>query len=266
MNSKHRISSLSILALAAMLSLTGCKSNQQSASQNAQSTPGAQSAQSPQQQPASQASSPASAGSGATAQSGAAAPAPATPPPPAVIDLPAHTEVRVRLDQDLGSKISQPGDSFSASVADDVRVNGQVVIPRGSRAEGTVIDAKPLGRFKGGALLSVRLERVHTKWGSYPVATSSVERAEKGKGKRSAGFIGGGAGLGALIGGIAGGGKGAAIGALAGGGAGTAGSAFSGNKQIVLPAETLLTFRLEHSVHITEQPGNGPQLQQPQQQ
>lgn len=267
MNSTHRIPSLSILALAAIFTLTGCKSNQQqSASQNAQSSPTAQPAQSPEQPSASQPSSPASGGSAATAQSGASAAAPATPPPPTVINLPARTEIRIRLGQDLGSKISQPGDSFSASVADDVRVDGQVVIPRGARAEGTVIDAKPLGRFKGGALLSVRLERVHTKWGSYPVATSTVARAENGKGKRSAGFIGGGAGLGALIGGIAGGGKGAAIGLLAGGGAGTAGSAFTGNKQIVLPAETLLTFRLEHAVHITEQPDNGPQLQQPPQQ
>jgi hypothetical protein len=162
--------------------------------------------------------------------------------------------LRVRLDQDLGSKISQPGDAFRATVADDVRARGDVIIPRGARAEGTVVDAKALGHFKGGARLELRLERVHTKWGSYPVATSSIERAEKGKGQRSAGFIGGGAGLGAIIGGIAGGGKGAAIGALAGGGAGTAGGALTGNKQIFLPAETLLTFRLERSIHITQQP------------
>ncbi len=169
------------------------------------------------------------------------------------IDLPAGTRIHVRLDQDLGSKISQPGDSFAATVADDVMVNGQTVIPRGARADGTVVDAKPLGHFKGGALLEVRLERVHTNWGSYPVASSSIDRVEKGKGKRTAFFAGGGAGLGAVIGGLAGGGRGAAIGALAGGGAGTAGGAFTGNKQIFLPAETLLTFHLEHSVHITEQ-------------
>jgi hypothetical protein len=132
-------------------------------------------------------------------------------------------------------------------------MNGQVVIARGARAEGTVIDAKPLGRFKGGAYLAIRLERVHTNWGSYPVSTSSIDRAEKGKGERTAIMAGGGAGFGAIVGALAGGGKGAAIGALAGGGAGTAGSAFTGNKQIFLPAETLLTFRLENSVHITEQ-------------
>ncbi|HEV2272770.1 MAG TPA: hypothetical protein VGR96_01320 [Acidobacteriaceae bacterium] len=158
----------------------------------------------------------------------------------------------MRLDQDLGSKISQTGDSFTATITDPIEVDGNVVIPRGARAEGSVIDARPLGRFKGGAVLAVRLERVRTDWGSYPVSTSTVERAEAGKGRRTAEFIGGGGGLGALIGGLAGGGKGLLIGALAGAGAGTAGSAFTGNRQILLPAETVLTFRLERSIHVTE--------------
>jgi hypothetical protein len=166
--------------------------------------------------------------------------------------IPAGTHLRVRLDQDLGSRISQPGQSFAATVADDVVVNGQTVIPRRARVEGTVVDAKALGHFKGGALLSLRLERVHTNWGSYPVATSTMEQAEKGKGKRTAGFAAGGGAFGAIIGGLAGGGKGAAIGALAGAGAGTAGSAMTGNHEILLPAETLLTFRLERSIHVTQ--------------
>jgi hypothetical protein len=254
---------MAVLALAASLSLSGCKSNtQQPANQAAQSSTA--------QQPAAGAPAPGQPNTPAD-NSSAANPAPAgqaasqapqAPPPPAVIELPAGTDIPVRLDQDLGSKISQPGDSFSATVAENVDVNGKTVIPRGARAEGTVMDAKALGKFKGGAELAVKLERVHTRWGSYPVATGTVSRVEKGKGKRSAGFIGGGAGLGAIIGGLAGGGKGAAIGALAGGGAGTAGTAFTGNKQIVLPAETLLTFRLQHSVHITEQNEQQPALQQ----
>jgi hypothetical protein len=255
MNFCRSLLPLAALSLASMLVCDGCKSSTQQASNqpanssNGQASPSGGSGQAPQNS-----SSPASGSAPAPAPSGAptgtAAPA---PPPPAVIDLPAGTRLHVRLDQDLGSKISHAGDSFSATVADDVLVNGQKVIPRGARAEGTVIDAKPLGHFKGGAMLELRLERVHTNWGSYPVATSTIDRAEKGKGKRTAEFAGGGGAFGAIVGGLAGGGKGALIGALAGGGAGTAGSAFTGNREIFLPAETLLTFHLEHSVHVTEQ-------------
>jgi hypothetical protein len=240
MNSYRKLIPLASLALISVLTCNGCKSStkQGNAAQpgnNAPSNGSNGQPQAPPQAPANQLS------------------APQAPPQPATVDLPKGTRIRVRLDQDLGSKISKPGDSFSATVSDDVVVNGQTVIARGSRADGTVVDAKPLGRFKGGAYLEIRLERVHTNWGSYAVETSSIDRAEKGKGKRSAEFIGGGAGAGALIGALAGHGKGAAIGALAGAGAGTAGSAFTGNKQIFVPAETLLTFRLEHSVHITEE-------------
>jgi hypothetical protein len=238
-----------VLALTSMLACAGCKSNQQASNAQSGSVNG---------QPA-QTAQPAageSAGAAAAGQAAApppAAPAPQAPPPPAVIDLPSGTRIHVRLDQDLGSKISQSGDSFTATVADDVIVNGQTVIHKGVRADGTVVDAKALGHFKGGALLQIRLDRVHTNWGSYPLASSTIDQVEKGKGKRTALFAGGGGAFGALVGGLAGGGKGAVIGALAGGGAGTAGSALTGNKEIILPAETLLTFHLERSVHITEQ-------------
>jgi hypothetical protein len=230
-----------ISLLASMLALGGCQSKTPSAANQT-----AQSAQSPQSAQSAQA------GVATPSPTAASAPAPQTPPPPAAVNLPAGTQLRVRLDRDLGSKISHAGDSFAATVADGVVLDGQTIIPKGARAEGTVISARPLGRFKGGAVLEVRLERVHTRWGSYPVASSTVERAERGKGRRTAEFAGGGGAFGALVGGLAGGGKGALIGALAGGGAGTAGSAFTGNREIFLPAETLLTFRLEHSVHITE--------------
>jgi hypothetical protein len=164
--------------------------------------------------------------------------------------VPAGTVLTVRLGEAVGSKISQSGQSFSATLSNPVEVDGKVVIPKGATASGTVADAKPLGRFKGGARLQLRLTSVNIGGKDHAIETSSLVRTEKGKGKRTATMIGGGAGVGALIGGLAGGGKGAAIGAVAGAGAGTAGTAFTGNKEIVLPAESALSFKLEQPLEV----------------
>jgi hypothetical protein len=163
---------------------------------------------------------------------------------PKEVTLPAGTAVTVRLSSAVGSKLSAKGEHFSAIVARPVEVNGKVVLPAGAEALGKVVEAVPQGRFKGAAELRLVLETVTLNNDSYDVQTSSVSRSLKGKGKRTATFIGGGAGGGALIGGLAGGGKGALIGAALGAGAGTAGAAYTGEKEIVLPAESALSFKL----------------------
>ena len=129
-------------------------------------------------------------------------------------------------------------------MAQPVSIGDKVAIPEGSTASGTVVTAKARGRFKGAAILKVVLNQVTVRNSNYAVETNADSRYMKGKGKRTATMIGGGAGLGALIGGLAGGGKGALIGAGAGAAAGTAGTAFTDNKDIVLPAEQAITFRL----------------------
>jgi hypothetical protein len=166
------------------------------------------------------------------------------------VTIPAGTTLTVQLSQALGSKISQAGQTFTATLTNPVEVGGKAIIPAGANATGTVVDAKPLGRFKGGASLQVQLTSINIQGADHPIQTAAVTQTEKGKGKRTAVLAGGGAGLGALIGGLAGGGKGVAIGAAAGLGAGGAGAAFTGNKDIVLPAESALSFTLSQPLEV----------------
>jgi len=158
--------------------------------------------------------------------------------------VPAGTAVTVSLGSAIGSKLSQAGQTFTGTVAKDIVVGNDVVIPKGSNVSGTVVDAKPLGRFAGGAVLQVRLDSINLNGYDMKVEASSKSFSAKGKGKRTAVMAGGGAALGGIIGALAGGGKGAAIGMAAGGGAGAGGAAFTGNKDIVLPAESDITFEL----------------------
>jgi hypothetical protein len=170
--------------------------------------------------------------------------APAPTPPPAPVVIPAGTIIAVTLDGSLGSKSSSTGDSFTATVSQPVSVGGQIVIPKSSSATGTVVEAKAKGKVKGEARLKLALTKINVNGKAYLIETSMSATTSKGKGKRTAIATGGGAAVGALIGGLAGGGKGAAIGILAGGGAGFAGGALTGNSQIQLPAETPLNFQL----------------------
>ncbi len=171
---------------------------------------------------------------------------------PKPLRVPADTVLAVVLDQSIGSKTNQSGDTFSATVESPVEVEGKVAIPKGARADGIVKDAKAAGRFKGGAVLSLVLTSVTVGGKDYEIQTSDPTMSSKGKGKRTAVMVGGGAAGGALIGGLAGGGKGAVIGGLIGAAAGTGGAGFTGNRDITLRAETALDFKLLRPVEIKQ--------------
>lgn len=166
--------------------------------------------------------------------------------------VPAGTVIGVVLDQTISSKTSKSGDKFTATVEAPLEVEGKLAIPKGARAEGVVNDAKAAGRFKGGAALSLTLTSVTVNGKDHEIQTSSAMTSSKGKGKRSAVMVGGGAAGGAAIGAVAGGGKGAGIGALIGAAAGTGGAGLTGNRDITLTAETALDFKLLQPVSIRQ--------------
>jgi hypothetical protein len=193
-----------------------------------------------------------SAGNSASPNSNAPASAqPSGPAPP--VTIPAGKVLTVTLDQSVGTKINNDGDRFDASLAAPVTVDATEVLPSGTRAVGTVVRAQEAGKVKGGAVLALTLDSITVNGQKYSIETTEFEDVGKGRGKRSLIGGGGGAAFGAIVGALAGGGKGAAIGAMAGGGAGTAGAAFTGKRDITLPAETRLHFKLEKQITIAGQ-------------
>jgi hypothetical protein len=185
---------------------------------------------------------PAPAGPAMTAAPGAAMTA--APPPPLVV--PRSASIVVRMGETVSAKDNSVGDTFTGTLAQSVLVKGVSVFRAGTPVTGTVTASKGQGKFKGDGALGITIRKV----GNYTVATSNYEKSVSGKGKRTAGFIGGGGGAGALIGGLAGGGKGALIGGLLGAGGGTAAGAFTGNKNVSIPAETVVTFTLEEPLTV----------------
>jgi hypothetical protein len=254
------------LALSATLLLSGCKSSTPPPAAAPDQSSSAGSAAPPPANPPSSAAAPSAAPAAAPPASSAAAPAPAPaapapapvpapvaaapppPPPPVRVTAQIGTPVTVTVTEKLAASQNSVGDRFTGVLAAPVRSSGGgVVFPRGARVMGTVVASKGQGKFKGSGALGIQVNSIS----GIPVSVNTYEKDQAGKGKRTAGFIGGGGGAGALIGGLAGGGKGALIGGLLGAGGGTAASAFTGNKDVVIPSESTVTFHLTAPVTIT---------------
>jgi hypothetical protein len=175
---------------------------------------------------------------------------PATIPEHQEVVIPRGTALRVRIDEAVNTRRNRAGDQFRASLAEPIVVGGKTVVPRGTPFLGHVTESQPSGRLQGRAVLALTLDSFELEGKGYRVRTGSVNRVSAAHKKRNFELIGGGAGLGALIGGLAGGGKGALIGAGAGAGAGTAGAAATGKKDVGVAVETLLTFPLKTPVQL----------------
>ena len=166
------------------------------------------------------------------------------------ITVPAGTRILIRTIDPIDSSKQKTGYRFTASLETNLQVEDTVVAPRGSTVYGRLANASSAGRMSGSSELTLELTDIVINGTAYPLLTSTYEVKGQGEGKKTAGKVVGGAGLGALIGGIAGGGKGAAIGAAAGGAGGTALAASKKGQQLQIPSESLLEFRLEQPVSL----------------
>jgi hypothetical protein len=176
-----------------------------------------------------------------------AAPAPNEAPivRPADINIAAGTNLTIRINEHISVKTSHAGGHFSGEVVDPVVGDGdRVVIPKGAPVSGVVVASHRRGHFKGSSILELRLTYITLNGSRYALDTSDLTQTKKGKGKRSAAMIGGGAGLGMLVGGVATGGVGLLVGGLVGGGGGTLLSGLTGNRDIEIPAESIVRFKL----------------------
>jgi len=170
---------------------------------------------------------------------------------PADVQIPAGTTLSIRINQHISVKTSRAGDHFDGEIVEPVvGDNGQLIVPKGTSVGGIVAASHKRGHFKGASILQLRLTSMTLNGTEYPLETRSYTRTKKGKGKRSAAFIGGGSGLGMLIGGIATGGTGLLIGGLAGAGAGTAAAGLTGNRDIDIPSESIVHFKLSDTLAV----------------
>jgi hypothetical protein len=166
------------------------------------------------------------------------------------VTVPAGSRILVRMADSIDSSKQKAGFRFTGSLETNLQADNVVVARRGTAVYGVLATASSAGKMKGSSELGLELTEIMINGTSYPLLTSTYEIEGKGEGSNTAKKVVGGAGLGALIGGLAGGGKGAGIGVLAGAGAGTAVAATKKGQQISIPSESLIEFRLTQSVSL----------------
>lgn len=192
----------------------------------------------------------------------AAAPAPPPPPQPVRVEIPAGTSLRVQMIDPVDSSVNHTGDTFHASLASPIVVDGQVVVPAGTNMYLKLSNAKSAGHISGKSELALELTRMEFQGKSYSLATSDYTQSGASRGKRTAETVGGGAVIGTLLGAVIGGGKGAAIGAATGAGAGGVVQGVTKGEQVKIASETKLDFSLEQPVEVSYFPGKNRSLPQ----
>jgi hypothetical protein len=172
---------------------------------------------------------------------------------PHTVTLAAGTTLAVRIGETISTSRNQPGDSFLATLTQQLVIDGFIIAERGARMEGRVVDAAQAGRGKGSSHIAVSIVRLATADGqNIRIRTEPYNKDGANQAAMDAAKVGGGAAIGAVIGGVAGGGKGAAIGAGAGGVVGAGDVLLTRGRPVEIPVETRVNFRVQDPVAITE--------------
>lgn len=172
---------------------------------------------------------------------------PPAPPQPQFqeVTVPADSVIGLRLESSLSSETARVEERVEARVARDVRADGRVAIPAGSRMIGSVSVVDRGGKMKEQARLGVRFHTVILADGTeVPLQTETVYRVGDSPGSASAAKVGGGAIGGAILGAILGGGKGAAIGGAVGAAGGTAAVMAGGRRAATISAGSPVTVKV----------------------
>jgi outer membrane murein-binding lipoprotein Lpp len=162
--------------------------------------------------------------------------------------IPVGTELDVRLERPLSSDTAQVEVRFEATTAVDMRENGRVLIPAGSRVRGVVTAVKDAGRVERKGELQLSFDQVTINGRNYPIRATVTQALESGGYREDAEKIGAGAAVGAIIGGILGGVKGAVTGILIGGGGVVAATQ---GEDVNLPAGTILRIRFDQDLDVS---------------
>lgn len=180
-----------------------------------------------------------------------APPAPAAPTYAGAVDLPAGTNIVIRMIDGVDSETARAGQTFQASLDQPITLpNGQTAVERGADVVVKLVDAKESGTFTGRAELALNLQSIRVNGRMVEVNTQSVSRVSNSQGGETAKRGAAGAIVGAGLGAIFGGGKGAATGAGVGAAAGAGTQVITKGQRVRIPSETRLTFVLDTPVRI----------------
>ena len=169
----------------------------------------------------------------------------AAPPPPVDVSIQAGTPLTIRIDQRISVKSSRAGDTFTGEIVEPVLANdNSALVPKGALVGGVVDVSHRRGHFKGRSLLELRLTSVTLNGQQYQVTTRDLAESKRGKGRRSSALVTGGTAVGMVVGGVDTGGVGLVVGGMVGGGVGTAVAGLTGNRDLDIPAESIVRFTL----------------------